>query len=44
MNAFRRMVTVGYIARVFVEIRKPTEREDMAKQHSEGIEQRDVWH
>jgi hypothetical protein len=30
MNPFRRMVTVGHNARVFVQNRKPTEREETA--------------
>ena len=44
MNAFRRMVTVGYNARLFVYIRRPTEPEEMAKQRSEGNMQRDAWY
>jgi len=44
MNPFRRMVTVGNNASVFVYNRRPTEREEMAKQRSEGDMQRDVWY
>jgi len=43
MNPFRRMVTVGHNARVFVWNRRPTEREETAKRRQEGDMWRDVW-
>jgi len=36
MNPFRRMVTVGHNATVFIQNRIPTEREAMVKPRSEG--------
>jgi len=42
MNPFRRMLTVGHNARVFVYNRGPTEREETAKRQSEGDMQRDT--
>jgi len=44
MNPFRRMVTVGHNARVFVYNRRPTEREETAKRRSEGDMQPDAWY
>jgi len=42
MNPFRRMVTVGHNATVFIYNRIPTKREETAKPRSEGDMQRDV--
>jgi len=42
MNPFRRMVTVGHNATVFVYNRIPTEPEEMAKLQSEGDMQRNA--
>jgi len=44
MNAFRRMVTVGQYATVFVYNMIPTEWEETAKLRSEGDMQRDAWY
>ena len=44
MNPFRRMVTVGHNARVFVQNWRPTEREETAKRRSEGDMQCDAWY
>jgi hypothetical protein len=42
MNPFRRIVTVGHNARVIVENRRPTEREETVKHRSEGDIQHDA--
>ena len=42
MNPFRRMVTVGHNATVFIYNRIPTEREETVEPGSEGDKQRDV--
>jgi len=42
MNPFRRMVTVGHNAMVFIYNRIPTEREETAEPRSEGDMQRDA--
>jgi len=42
MNPFRRMVTVGHNATVFIYNRIPTEREETAEPRSEGDMQRDA--
>jgi len=42
MNPFRRMVTVGHNATVFIYHRIPLEREDTAKPRLEGDMQRDT--
>ena len=44
MNPFRRMVTVGHNARVFVWHKRPTEREEMAKRRSQGDMECDAWY
>jgi hypothetical protein len=44
MNRFRRMVTVGHNAGVFVWNRRPTKREETAKHRSEGDMQLDAWY
>jgi len=44
MNPFRCMVTVGPNARVIVETRRPTEREELFKQRLEGNMSCDAWY